>query len=388
MSSKKFSLAILGSTGSIGITTLKIIKKYPNNFKINLLACNKNKKVIFKQIKEFLPKYVIIHNKKNYNFFKKIKFKKKVNFFQNLKDFNKKKKIKFDKVVLGISSIDGLDYAFSFIKYSKEILLANKETIVCGGKIFLSEAKSFNCKIKSIDSEHFSIYEILKNENKNSIHTIYLTASGGPFLKKNKKYYKKINYKEALKHPKWKMGKKISVDSATMANKVLELMEACFLFDINFKKIKIKIHTQSHVHAVIIFKNGLVKFIAHNTSMAIPIINCLISNDEINFKKNFFTNEHNLTLSFNEKALKKFRLIRAGYKALSFGHRACIVFNVINDYLVNLYLNKKIFFYEIEHKLNKVIFDKKLSNYYKIKIKNKNDIFKTISFAKKIIQNN
>lgn len=151
MSSRKLSLAILGSTGSIGTTTLKIIKKYPNHFKINLLACNKNKKIIYSQILNFLPKYVIIHDKKIYSFFKKIKFRKKVKFFQNLEDFNKEKKIKFDKVILGISSIDGLDYAFSFIKYTKEILLANKETIVCGGKLFLKRAQYFKCKIVPID---------------------------------------------------------------------------------------------------------------------------------------------------------------------------------------------------------------------------------------------
>jgi len=382
MSSRKLSLAILGSTGSIGTTTLKIIKKYPNHFKINLLACNKNKKNIYRQISKFLPKYVIIHDKKNYNFFKKIKFRKKVKFFQNLEDFNKEKKIKFDKVILGISSIDGLDYAFSFIKYTKEILLANKETIVCGGKLFLKRAHYFKCKIVPIDSEHYCLANALKNFKSNEIDRIYLTASGGPFLDKSKKSISKIDQKFALKHPSWKMGKKISIDSATMANKGLEVIEAAILFNLKHKNIKIKIHKESKVHSVVILKNGLVYLVAHNTSMSIPIKNSLIKKKQLNKEKNFFFTKKNFIFSFDEKKLIKFKMVSLAYKALNYGQRACIFYNVINDYLVNLFLNKKIFFFEIHTKLNKVLNNKHLIPYFKKKVSNLSDIQKTINYAK------
>ena len=382
MPSKKISLAVLGSTGSIGVTTMKIIKKYPNFFKVNLLACNKNKKTIFKQITKFLPKYVIINNKKNFNFFKKIKFKKKVKFFQNLKDFNKEKKIKFDKAILGISSIDGLDYAFSFIKYSKEILLANKETIVCGGKFFLKRAQNFKCKIVPVDSEHYCLANTLKFFKSNEIDKIYLTASGGPFLNKSDNLISKIDQKYALKHPSWKMGKKISIDSATMANKGLEVIEAALLFNIKAENIKIKIHQESKVHSAVILKNGLVYFVAHNTSMTVPIENSLISRKNLINKKNFFYEKKNFVFSFDERKLIKFQMVSLAYVALNYGQRACIFYNVINDYLVNLYLNRKIFFFEIYAKLNKVIKNKDLLAYYKKKIINLNDIKKTINYAK------
>ena len=382
MSSKKISLAILGSTGSIGITTLKIIKKYPNLFKVNLLACNKNKKIIFKQISKFLPKYVIIQNKNNFNFFKKIKFKKKIKFFQNLNDFNKEKKIKFDKVILGISSIDGLDYAFSFIKYSTEILLANKETIVCGGKVFLKKANHYKCKIVPIDSEHYCLANTLKNFKSNEVDRVYLTASGGPFLNKSRNSISKIDQKFALKHPSWKMGKKISIDSATMANKGLEVIEAAILFNLKPTNIKIKIHKESKVHSVVILKNGLVYLVAHNTSMSVPIKNSLIESRELNNQKNFFFTKKNFTFSFDEKKLIKFKMVSLAYRALNYGQRACIFYNVINDYLVNLYLNKKIFFFEIHTKLNKVLTNVNLIPYFKKKVANLNDIQKTINYAK------
>ena len=382
---KKISIAVLGSTGSIGKTTLKIIEKNSNIFKVDLLTCNKNKKIILNQINKFLPRYVIINNKKVFNYFKTLKFKKRITFFyglRNFQKFNKLNRIKFKKVILGISSINGIDYAFSFLNYSKEILIANKETIVCGGKFFLSEARKKNCKITSIDSEHFCLAKILYTIKDKDIDQVYLTASGGPFLDKNIKEISKINSKMALKHPRWKMGKKISIDSATMANKGLELIEASILFDINPNKIKIKIHKESKVHAAVVLKNGLVYLVAHNTSMSIPIENSLLNNISILTKKNFFIEKKNFIFSFDEINLKKFKMIPLAYKVLNYGQRGCIFYNVINDILVNLYLNKKIFYYQIYNILNKIISNKNLIPYFKKKIKNINEIYETISYAK------
>ena len=384
MLSKKYSVAVLGSTGSIGNTSLKILEKYPNYFKIDLLACNSNKDLIYKQINKFQPKFVIIKDLKVYSFFKKKKFKKKINFFNNINDFNKLNKYKFDKVILGISSIHGLDYAFAFIKFSKELLIANKETIVCGGKFFLKKAKKLNCRIVSIDSEHYCLSSILKKFKRKEIYKIFLTASGGPFLNKNINQIAKIDINAALKHPKWKMGKKISIDSATMANKGLEVIEASILFNLKPENIGIKIHKEANVHAIIVLKNGLTYLVAHSTSMSIPIENSLFDKVPSVINKNFFLKKFLFNLSFDEMSLKKFKMLRLAYKALIYGQRACIFYNVINDYLVDLYLNKKIFYYEIYLIMEKVMKKKNLLPYFKKKITNLKDIYETISFAKAV----
>ena len=386
MSFRKKSVAILGSTGSIGKTSLKILNKCRRSFNIDLLATNSNKKIIGQQIKKFLPKYVIINNFKVYNYFKYKKFKKKIIFFNGLKDFKNNCKSNFDITIHGISGFQGLDYAFSFIKCSKKILIANKETIVCGGRFFLKKAKTLNCRIESIDSEHFCIFESLKKINKNEIDQIYITASGGPFLNNKFSDISKVDFKLAVKHPKWKMGKKISIDSATMANKGLELMEACFLFNINPNKIKIKIHKEAKVHSAIILKNGLIYLIAHNTSMEIPIANSLLKNYKLSLKNNFFSKKNFFSFSFDESNLKKFQMVNIAYKALKYGPRACIFYNVINDLLVNLYLQRKIFFYEITYLLNKVMMNKLLIKYFKKKIRNVYDIKKTINYAESFVE--
>jgi len=386
MSYKKKSIAILGSTGSIGKISLKVIEENPKLFKLDLLACNSNKVVLYNQIKKFFPKYVIINNLKIYNFFKKIKFKKKIKFYNGIKSFNNDYQIKFDKVILGISSHHGLEYAFSFINYSKKLLIANKETIVCGGNYFLMKAKKKNCLIESIDSEHFCLASTLKKFHKSQISKIYLTASGGPFLKKNTKEIKKIKPNHALKHPIWKMGKKISIDSATMANKGLEVIEASILFKMKPDNIKIKIHEESKVHSAVLLNNGLIHLVAHNSSMRIPIENSLLNNyQSFPMNQNFFLNKKKFIFSFDEIKLKKFKMIDLAYMALNYGPRACIIYNVVNDILVDRYLDKKIFFYEIYHKLNKVMKNKNIKKFFKKKISSKKQIYETIDYANKLI---
>ena len=387
MAYKKISIGILGSTGSIGRTSLSILEKYRKNFSIDLLSCQKNIHIIDKQIKNFSPKFVIINDIKSFNLLRKKKYKKKVIFFNTLEAFNKFKKKKFDTVILGISSINGLEYAFSFINHTKKLLVANKETLVCGGNFFLNQAKKKNCTISSIDSEHYCLSHLLNKYKCEEIEKIYLTASGGPFLNNSTKEISRVESTLALKHPKWKMGKKISIDSATMANKGLEVMEASILFNIHPNKIKIKIHPDSKVHAIIVLKNGLVILVAHNTSMSIPIKNSLLEsinkkNLKFFYNNNFFNKKKLFTFSFDEINLKKFKMLNLAYKAMSYGDRGCIFYNVVNDCLVDDYLNKKIFFYEIYNKLNKIINNKKLVSYYKEKIKNYNDIKNTIIFAK------
>ena len=392
-SRKKIKIAIIGSTGSIGTTSLKIIQDKKKLFNVELLVCNESEKIILAQIKKFSPKNVFIKNLLIQNKIKKKlnRDKLKVNFINKFEDINKiySKQNKFDKVIIGISSINGLKYSMKFIKYSNEILLANKESLVCGGKILLNAAKKYNCKILSIDSEHYCIAETLKYEKMDNISSIYLTASGGPFFGDDKKTFAKAPISKVLKHPNWSMGKKISVDSATMANKIFEMIEAHVLFDIPIEKLKIKIHKESLIHSAVLFNNGLVKLIMHDTSMIIPIRNSLLGCMHIKKinDKNFFDDNKNFRLSFEEADVKNFQLIPLGFRVLKLGHAAWILFNVFNDYFVNKFLEKKIFFYQIEKNLIKIFSNKDINLYCKKKISNFKDVLKTIKYANNFVKN-
>ena len=386
--STKQKIAIFGSTGSVGSTALNIISKYPNLFNVELLVCENNNLKIVKQANKFSANYIYVNNNDSLSKINKKNLKKKIQILRDFHEleriFCKKKKI--DKVILCVPSFVGLKYAFSATKFSKEILIANKESIICGGHIFLKEANRYNCKITSIDSEHYCLSELLKNQKLNTISSVYLTASGGPFLNKKKIFYNKSLIKDVINHPKWKMGKKISVDSATMVNKIFEIIEAHVLFNIPFDKLKIKIHKESLIHSAIVFKDGLVKLIMHDTSMSIPIRNCLFNQNFFFQKKNFFTKTPDFSLSFNESLIKKFEIVNFSLKIIRLGHRAWIFFNVINDILVEKFLKKEIFFYQITKNLINIFKNKSIILYCKIEIKNITDIHKTINYAKKIFK--
>jgi len=387
--STKQKIAIFGSTGNIGSEALNIICKYPSLFDIELLVCESNYLKILKQANKFSAKYIYVSNKDSFSKINKKNLESNVNILRDfdelVKIFLKKKKI--DKVILSVSSFSGLKYAFSAIKFSKEILIANKESIVCGGNILLKEAKKYNCKITSIDSEHYCLSEILKNEKKSTINSVYLTASGGPFLNKKKVFTNKSSIKDVINHPKWKMGKKISVDSATMVNKIFEIIEAHVLFNIPFDKIKIKIHKESLIHSAVIFKDGLVKIIMHDTSMIIPIRNCLFNKKFLFQKKNFFSSTSNFSLSFDETLIKNFKIVYFALDVIRLGHRAWILFNIINDKLVEKFLKKEIFFYQITKNLIKIFSNKSIILYSKIRIKNLSDIYTTINYAENFFKN-
>ena len=386
--STKQRIAIFGSTGSIGSDALNIMSKYPKLFDIELLVCENNNLKITRQANKFSAKYIFVNNKESLSKINKKNLKTNVKILRDYEELEKifLKKKKFDKVILCVSSFSGLKYAFSAVKFSKEILIANKESIVCGGHIFLKEAKKYNCKITSIDSEHYCLSEIIKNEKLRTINSVYLTASGGPFLNKKKIFYNKSLVKDATKHPKWKMGKKISVDSATMVNKIFEIIEAHVLFNIPFEKLKIKIHKESLIHSAVIFKDGLVKIIMHDTSMVIPIRNCLFNKKFFFQKKNFFTDTLNFSLSFDETSIKKFEIVYFALKIIKLGHRAWILFNVVNDILVEKFLKKEIFFYQINKNLIKIFKNKSIILYSKSKIRKLSDIYNTINYAKNIFK--
>ena len=380
-------VSVLGSTGSIGLNSLKIFSKNKNLFKINILAANKNYNLICKQIKEYNPNIYIISDLEV--FYKvKNKFKNKKTLIINNVDIKKNYFQKSDITIAAIPGIAGLKPTLELTKRSKKILIANKESIICGWFLIKKIASKFNTRIIPVDSEHFSIMKLLEKQNISEIKKIYLTASGGPFLNYKLSKLKKIKPLEAIKHPKWKMGKKISIDSASLMNKMLELIEAQKLFSIDLSKIEIIIHPESLIHAIIELKNGIYKFIYHKTTMIIPLANAIyddrIDMDKllgINFnnkKKIFFQN-----LNFQLVDERRYPLIKLKSR-LNEHHSTPIIINAVNEILVDQFLKKKIPFNSFYNHLLKVLNDR---NYKKNAIKiprNISQIFQIDQWARDI----
>jgi len=369
----KKKIAILGSTGSIGKSTLEIIKKDKKNFNVILLTANNNYKQLIKQAKEFKAKNVLIKNNKFYSVVKKsLKNTKVYSGNISIKKIIKKK---IDYTMSAVVGLAGLQPTIDAIKISKVVAIANKETIICGWDILCKFIKRYKTKIIPVDSEHFSIMELTKNISNDDVEQIIITASGGPFLNLPYNNFKKIKPKEAIKHPKWRMGKKISVDSANMMNKVFEVIEACKLFKFDKSKYKIMIHPESYVHSIIRFKSGLTKMILYKTDMKIPIFNTLynkknktfLTSDKIDFEK--LNN-----LNFRTTDLKKFPSIKLINKSFSSGHSSPIIMSASNEVLVNLFLKGKIRFLDIVATINRIFKDKEFKKYARRKARSINDI--------------
>ena len=377
----KKKICILGSTGSIGRSTLEIISKDKKFFDVFLLSANSNYKLLISQAIKFKPKYIYSNN-----FFltEKIKYFCKKNRIVIINDFNELKYIKFDITVSCISGIAGLLPTLNIIKFSKKILIANKESIICGWKFIYKELKKNNCSFTPIDSEHFSISNLIQNKNKNLIKYIYLTASGGPF------FGKKLNLKEvtpvqAAKHPNWKMGKKISIDSSNLMNKILEVIEASLIFNLPINKFRIIIHPQSLVHAIIEFKNGLSSMLYHYNDMKIPLANSLYGNFYINKEiTNKFSFENKL--SFYNPNIKKLPSIKILGLSMILNETGFILINVLNEILVERFLNNKILFTDIVYKLLGILKSNVVKNYLKNnKIGHINDVFKAYNFCRSLV---
>ena len=376
----KKKIAILGSTGSIGKTLVETIKKNKNKFNVILLTANKNYKLIYKQAKILKVKNIIITNKSSYN--KLILYNdNKIRIFNNFDSFDKIFKTKLDYSMSSISGLAGLDPTLKLIKHTSEIAIANNEAIICGWNLINKELVKYKTEFIPVDSEHFSIWYALK-KNLDNIKKIYLTASGGPFYKLPIKNFKDINIQQALKHPNWKMGKKITIDSATMMNKVFEIIEAKNIFNIDYKKLSILIHPKSYVHALVAFKNGMIKIIAHDTSMKIPIFNSLYStNNSIVKTKNLDLKTLN-NLSFNNVDIKRFPMVKILKKIPKITSLYETLIVSANDEFVNLFLNKKIEFVDIYRKLSRFIELKEFNKYKKITPKNINDIIKLDNYVR------
>ena len=369
----KKKVAILGSTGSIGKTLINIIKKDKKNFEIVLLSAEGNFKELLKQAKIFKVKNLIINNKQIFSKIKKSKSLKKIKIYNSFDSFKKIFVKKIDYTMVSISGIEGLEPTIKIIKYTKKIAIANKESIICGWDLIKNELNKNKTKFIPVDSEHFSIWYALKEINRNLIDKIYLTASGGPFLNKPVKKLYKVKIKQAIKHPNWNMGKKISIDSATMMNKVFEVIEAKKIFDLSYKRLSILIHPKSYVHAIIKLKNGLTKIIVHDTNMKIPIFNSLYSSN--NFIKSKKLNIKILNnLEFKDVNLERFPVIKSLSKLPESSSLYETILVSINDKLVQLFLENKIKFTDISKKMHNILDLNELKKYKMIKPKKISDI--------------
>jgi len=376
-------ISILGSTGSIGLTTLKILDKKKKLLTPYIFLANKNYKKICQQIKIYKPRFFLINDETVYKKIKKKFHNSKTTIVNSLDKIKIKKKS--DITISAIPGIIGLKPTIYFTKISNKILIANKESIICGWYLIKKAIKKNNTKIIPIDSEHFSLMNLLKNHNISEINKIYITASGGPFLNYKSHHLKNIKPINALKHPKWKMGKKISIDSATLMNKILELIEAQKLFDIPAEKLDIIIHPNSLVHAIIDFKNGLKKFIYHETTMVIPIANAIFDGkldirDIIKIKNNL-KNIQNLTFSLVDK--KTFPIIKI-LNRISEHFATPIIINSANEVLVDHFLREKIPFLGIQKIILNIMKDKNYKKYAIRKPNNFNTISKIDNWAKHI----
>ena len=377
----KKKIAILGSTGSIGKNLFEIIKNEKNKYEILLLSSNKNYKLLIKQANLLKVKNLILTDKKKFDFLIKNKKNKKFNIYNSFDDFNKIfKKKKVDYTMSAISGLGGLKPTIDIIKHTKNIAIANKEAIICAWNLISKELNKRKTHFIPVDSEHFSIWYASK-EFKN-IDQVIITASGGSFKNLPLSKFKSINVKQALKHPNWKMGKKITIDSATMMNKVFEIIEAKNIFNLKYNQLSILLHPHSYIHALVKFSNGMIKLVAHDTDMKIPIFNTL----NYNFEKKFLSKKIDInklnSLDFSSINPKRYPCI----KSLNFMPNNISMYETIlvsaNDELVNLFLTNKIKFTEISQKLIKLLKKKEFSRYKLIKPKSIKDIIELNTYVR------
>ena len=372
----KKKIVILGSTGSIGQNTFNILKENKKKFEIVILSTNKKVDKIIQQSKQLNVKNIIINDYKSYLKAKKKLKNSKIRIFNSFNSIEKilgRKKIHYS--MISISGIDGLKPTLQLIKYSKNIAIANKESIICGWNLIKKKLNYYDTKFIPIDSEHYSIFKLLKESEKGKVEKIYITASGGPFINYPYKKFDKIKLKDALKHPNWKMGKKITIDSATLMNKVFEVIEAKNIFDVDYNKISILTHPKSYVHAIVKFYNGLTKILIHEPDMRIPIYNSL----EFDNLKNSINKSINLkiinNLNFKEVDNKKFPLIKILKNLPKKNSLFETIIITINDYFVFKFLEKKINYKDLVRLIYKYSNLKEFQKFKKIRPKNVTDIY-------------
>ena len=375
-------IVILGSTGSIGSSLINIIKNDQSEFKIELLTVNKNYKKLIKQIKTFNVKNVIITNEKSYLTAKKLLKKTNVNIYNN---FNSIKKIfknkKIDYTMSAISGFDGLKPTLDIIKFTNTIAIANKESIICGWSLINKKIIKYKTKFIPIDSEHFSIWSLINSVENKNLEKVYITASGGPFRKLPLNQFKYITPHTALKHPNWTMGKKISIDSATMMNKVFEIIEAKKIFNFRYEQLEILIHPKSYLHAIVKFTNGLSKLLVHDTNMTIPIFNSIYPGHVKSIKSNPLNINVLNNLNLGKVDKKRFPAIKIISKLVNKDSLFETVIVSANDALVYNFIKHKIKFNDISKILLKIVDLQEFTKLKKVTPKNVEEVSKLANYV-------
>ncbi len=354
-------IAMLGSTGSIGTQSLDVISRYPDEFIVEVLIAGNNVDLLTKQAKQFLPDSVVIGNTDHYH---KLK--------DNLKDTDIKVyagseaieqaviSSTVDVVIASIVGYSGLKPTIAAIKAGKKIALANKETLVVAGEIISRLVKEYGSRIIPVDSEHSAIFQCLVGEAGNPIEKITLTASGGPFLNWTDEELKNISPGDALKHPNWDMGNKITIDSASLMNKGLEVIEAKWLFDLTPEQISVIIHPQSVIHSLVHFADGTVKAQLGVPDMRVPILYALTYPDRLRSDLPRLDFNEYKTLTFIEPDTMKFRNLNLAYSALKEGGNMPCILNAANEIAVEAFLSEKIKFLQmpdvVEHTMEAGLF--------------------------------
>ena len=341
-------ILLYGATGTIGDSVFKIVSNNQSKLKIVAATCNTNYKKLAKLKRKYDIKRIGINNYKSAQKYLALlgNTNKSKNLLIGNENFSKLITKDIDVIILAISGLSALNICFDIAKSGKIIGLANKECIISLGTRFISLAKRYKSKIVPLDSEHNSIYRLLEI-NKNKFKSITITASGGPFYNKKISFLKNVNPDQAIKHPVWKMGKKISVDSATMMNKALEIIEAKYLFNLSSDQINTVIHPESVIHAAINFHDNVSISLLNEPDMRIPISYLFKINNSINKYGNIFQYLDKKSLTFHKIDQDKFPAIKLAYKVLEIGGLAPHIFNYNNEVLVDYFLRKKIRFLDI-----------------------------------------
>ena len=350
-------ISILGSTGSIGTQTLDVVRANRDKFEVVAISANSSINLLLEQIKEFKPKYVAVYNEASAKVLKEM-IPSDINIevlsgMEGLVAISSLDEI--DVLLTAIVGMIGLVPTLEAIKKGKTIALANKETLVTAGQLVMEEAKKNNVKILPVDSEHSAIFQCLNGENNKEIESLILTASGGPFRGKTKSELLNVTKNEALKHPNWSMGRKISIDSSTLMNKGLEVIEAKWLFDVNTDKIDVVVHPQSIIHSMVQFVDSSIIAQMGCPDMKLPIQYALTYPDRIlnDFERLDFSKLSSLT--FEKPDLETFPCLKLAYDSLNMGGTYSAVLNAANEVLVNEFLEDKIGFYDIPYYIEKTL---------------------------------
>lgn len=357
----KKQIAILGSTGSIGTQALEVISANPHLYEVYALTANNKIEQLIEQARRFLPEAVVIANKKRYGELKEALKDLPIKVYTGAEALNQiVESAPIDIVLTAMVGYAGLEPTINAIKAGKKIALANKETLVVAGELINRLASQYNVSIIPVDSEHSAVFQCLTGEIGNPIEKVILTASGGPFRNYSFEELQKVTKTEALKHPNWDMGAKITIDSATMMNKGFEVIEAKWLFGLTSDQIEVVVHPQSVIHSMVQFEDGAIKAQLGVPDMRLPIQYAFSYPDRVssNFGRIDFANYTNLT--FEQPDTTRFRNLTLAYEALDRGGNTACIINAANEIVVDAFLHDKISFLQmsrvIEHTMEKVSF--------------------------------